>query len=156
MVCPLLGQVDLKDVDSLFDSWDVSKDGSLEIGEITRVLQPAELQTESKNKSVMRRELSKRGSSLGAIDLKEDSDLPVQQQLREALVAQAVRVVDLFKEWDENGDGTVSKEEFRKAMPMLGLDVSREEIDALFDEWDPDGSGLLEYKELNTLLKRRE
>ena len=33
-----------------------------------------------------------------------------------------MRVIDLFREWDEDGDGTVSKKEFRKAVPMLGLD----------------------------------
>ena len=49
--------------------------------------------------------------------------------------------------WD--GDGTVSKKEFRKAMPMLGLQVSKRDIDALFDSWDPDGSGQLELGELN-------
>ena len=36
-----------------------------------------------------------------------------------------VRVIDLFREWDEDGDGTVSKKEFRKAMPLLGLEVPK-------------------------------
>ena len=62
------------------------------------------------------------------------------RQLRDILSKNAVRVIDLFREWDEDGDGTVSKKEFRKAMPLLGLDVPKKEIDALFDEWDPDGS----------------
>ena len=34
-------------------------------------------------------------------------------------------------------------------MPMLGLEVSKQDIDALFDSWDPDGSGQLELGELN-------
>ena len=60
-----------------------------------------------------------------------------------------MRVIDLFREWDEDESGTVSKKEFRKAMPMLGLQVSKRDIDALFDSWDPDGSGQLELGELN-------
>ena len=44
-------------------------------------------------------------------------------QLRDALVTNAVRVIDLFREWDEDGDGTVSKKEFRKAVIHLGLEV---------------------------------
>tara|TARA_B100000767_G_C19274370_1_gene332740 strand:+ start:185 stop:313 length:129 start_codon:yes stop_codon:yes gene_type:complete len=32
-----------------------------------------------------------------------------------------VRVIDLFREWDENGSGAVTKKEFRVAMPLLGL-----------------------------------
>ena len=65
-----------------------------------------------------------------------------------------VRVLDLFREWDENGDGTVSKQEFQRAMPMLGLQVPREEVALLFDSWDPDGSGMLELTELSRILKR--
>ena len=64
-----------------------------------------------------------------------------------------MRVIDLFREWDENGDGTVSKKEFRVAMPLLGLEVPIKSIDALFDEWDPDGSGKLDLKELTKVLK---
>ena len=47
----------------------------------------------------------------------------VADQLRDALVNNAVRVIDLFREWDEDGDGTVSKKEFRKAIIHLGLEV---------------------------------
>ena len=64
-----------------------------------------------------------------------------------------MRVIDLFREWDEDASGSVSKREFRKAMPMLGLDVPAEDVDALFDSWDPDGSGMLELKELTRVLK---
>ena len=69
------------------------------------------------------------------------------------LTTNAARVIDLFREWDEDASGTVSKKEFRKAMPMLGLDVPAEDVDALFDSWDPDGSGMLELKELTRVLK---
>ena len=63
------------------------------------------------------------------VDLDEDDDRPYAVQLRDTLSKQAVRVIDLFREWDEDGDGTVSKLEFRKAMPMIGLDVPLDEID---------------------------
>ena len=43
----------------------------------------------------------------------------------------------MFREWDTDGDGEVSRKEFHKAMPLLGLDVAKEEIDKLFNEWDP-------------------
>ena len=59
------------------------------------------------------------------------------------LTAKAVRVIDLFKQWDEDGNGAVSKKEFRKAMPLLGFEVPKEEVDKLFDSMDPDGSGAL-------------
>jgi len=88
------------------------------------------------------------------IAIDESSAKTVTEQMRDILSQHAVRVIDLFREWDEDGDGTVSKKEFRKAMPLLGLEVPRKEVDALFDEWDPDGSGSLTLKELEKQLRR--
>ena len=97
----------------------------------------------------------KRSSSLRTVDLDETSSLSVQQQLAEILTKEAVRVIDLFRAWDEDGNGVVSRKEFRKAMPLLGLQVPRPAVDALFDSWDPDGSGELSLRELSQRLKRR-
>ena len=82
------------------------------------------------------------------------STMSVAEQLRDALSKNAVRVIDLFREWDEDADGIVSRKEFRKAMPLLGLEVPRAEIDALFDSWDNDGSGKITLAELNKKLRR--
>ena len=38
-------------------------------------------------------------------------------------------------------------------MPRLGLEVSKDAIDALFNSWDPDGSGELNFKELQRILR---
>merc|ERR1719188_1182909 len=65
----------------------------------------------------------------------------------------SLRVIDLFRQWDEDGNGKVSKKEFRRALPALGIHAQREEIDALFDSFDPDHSGSIEYKELSKLLR---
>ena len=54
---------------------------------------------------------------------------------------------------DLDKDGTVSKKEFRRAMPALGFDIPVKEIDALFDANDPDRSGKMEFKELKQMLK---
>jgi len=75
-----------------------------------------------------------------------------QEQLKIALSKNAGRVIDLFREWDADGDGQVSKKEFRKAMPLLGFDASKEVIDTLFDEYDDDGAGSIGYKELRKML----
>ena len=78
----------------------------------------------------------------------------MHEQLRDALSKNAVRVIDLFRDWDDDQSGSVSKKEFRKAMNQFGLDAHKKEVEALFDSWDPDGSGSIEYKELNKLLRR--
>ena len=144
---PLLGlEVPKAEVDKLFDSWSQG-DGSLSLSELNKILRrggeirldgalepgaAGEIVMESKAKIALRKGgPSQRGTALRKIDL--DEAKPIQEQLRNAITEQAVRVIELFREWDENGDGQVSKKEFRKAMPLLGLEVPTVEVDKLFD-----------------------
>ena len=87
-------------------------------------------------------------------DIDEDSDKSVAEQLRDALASASVRVIDLFKDWDDDQSGTVSRKEFHKAMAELEFNVPKEAIDELFAEWDPDGSGALELREIEKQLRR--
>lgn len=87
------------------------------------------------------------------LDAHADLD-SVQSQLRDAMVSMATtRVIDVFRCWDTDESGTISRKEFTKAMATLGLDQGSDEIEALFDRFDPDGSGVIEYKELAKALK---
>ena len=63
-------------------------------------------------------------------------------------------MIDLFREWDTDGDGEVDRKEFHKAMPALGLDVPKAEIDALFDEWGGK-DGAIDFAELSKILRRK-
>ena len=55
--------------------------------------------------------------------------------LRHALTKNAVRVIDLFRDWDFNGDGQLSRKEFLKGVAMMGL-PGGEAAGQLFDTWD--------------------
>lgn len=77
------------------------------------------------------------------------------QSLRDKLSAQASRVIDLFKTWDTNHDGKISRDEFLRAMPHLGLQHCLPvEIMALFSAFDPDGSGEISFRELHRMLRQ--
>ena len=102
------------------------------------------------------REKKGKRSVLGAIDLDEGPDAaPISEQIATALRASAGRVMDLFREWDADGDGEITRKEFRKAMPMLGLEVPVSAVDELYDQWDSDGGGAINFKELQRVLNRK-
>ena len=78
----------------------------------------------------------------------------LQEQLRAVLLRDEWRVVDLFRSWDKNNDGAVSKKEFRAAMEALNLSVNREAIDGLFESIDRDLNGKIDYAELRDTLRQ--
>ena len=78
----------------------------------------------------------------------------VQQQLRTSLRTNHAKVLDLFRSWDTDGDGTITKKELRKAVASLGVAASTQAVDALFDSFDRDGGGSIEYNELHRSLMR--
>ena len=99
----------------------------------------------------------KKGTSpLGNLDLDEGPNAkPIAEQLGEALRKHATRVLDLFRDWDNDGDGEVSRKEFHRAMPALGLNVPKKAIDELFTSWDKDGGGALSLRELQKILRSK-
>lgn len=75
-------------------------------------------------------------------------------KMNSSLRAGIERVVAVFKDWDINEDGCISRDEFRAALPLIGITgYLPEEVDALFDSFDPDGSGELTYRELFQTLR---
>ena len=70
-----------------------------------------------------------KGKALGLTRLDATGDQPVGEQLRAALMHNFSRVVDLFRDWDDDRNGTVSRKEFRMVLPVLGLSVPRSEAD---------------------------
>ena len=84
----------------------------------------------------------------------DDPSNPVAGQLAIALREGSTRVIDLFRQWDKDGDGKVDRQEFINAMPKFGFDLPSKDIGKLFDEWDSDGGGSLSFKELTRILKK--
>ena len=157
---PALGlAIDRHGADELYDTFDTDGDGLITLEELSRQLRPhgehehIEFETHSKNAIDLRGELAlqeKRTKVAGMQDLARDgeglqeNDLPLVDQIKQALAGGFGKVLDIFREWDEDGSGTITKKEFRRALPLLGIRLEKQEADAFFDSFDADLSGELD------------
>ncbi|KOO40407.1 hypothetical protein Ctob_015365 [Chrysochromulina tobinii] len=148
--------------DDLWDELDADGDQQVEFKELYRLLRPGKrvrlraplregargpIEPLPKNAIELRRDVRERRAPSQA--LREAT----VAELRHALMTGAGKVITLFKQLDEDRDGSVSKAEFRSALPLLGYDGSNTDaIDSVFDELDLDGSGEIRYDELKALL----
>ena len=109
--------------------------------------------------AALSRSLDKSGKALHLLlpQLASDADgsLPLaMDSLREAMSHNFSRIVDLFRDIDHDGSGTVSKQEFRQVLPLLGISAATpDQVDKFFDLIDSDGSGVVEYRELHEKLR---
>ena len=79
----------------------------------------------------------------------------MDEQIRDHLSTKAVRVIELFRQWDDDDTGHVDRKEFRRGMRECGVLASREQLDSLFDCWDPDGSGEISIDELHAKVREK-
>ena len=106
-------------------------------------------------KSSSRSETKKRsGNILGQLNIKATELDTLPELIRAALHKRHVRVIDLFRQLDDDSSGTISLVEWVKAMREFGLQAPSDAIGAVFHSFDPDHSGTIEYAELHNLLIR--
>ena len=78
--------------------------------------------------------------------------------LRALMDKEMQRLTALFREWDTDGSGLVSRREFHRGLAALSCNASKQQIDALFDSIDMNKSGSIDYAELRQAFakSRRE
>jgi Ca2+-binding EF-hand superfamily protein len=137
------GEIDYKELKASLSRDDVELAAELQAGAM------GEIETEAKNR-VGLRPTAHDGSLHAPL-----AEILSAEELKAALRRGAGRVMDCFRAMDRNGDQTVTRREFAAALPLLGFASSnRPVIEAIFDEIDSDGSGSIDYKELNSALRR--
>ena len=140
---PALGvAVDVADANALFALLDADGSGELDYNELNRHLRRGadvaldealqdgamgEIQLKAENEFALRSGLDPTKNTMFGSDItfSADSDVPVIEQLKRALEKRMARVIDIFRVWDEDFSGTVSKREFARSLPMLGIHVPR-------------------------------
>lgn len=96
---------------------------------------------------------------LGKVDLQrfclrfETEDLRMKrlsnviERVAKAFYVQNFNLRRAFSLFDRDGDGSITKKEFRQGWLTLGLELTFEEIDDLMKLVDSDGSGNISYDE---------
>ena len=75
-------------------------------------------------------------------------------QIKVALARNLNRMIDTFREFDEDYSGKIDTREFRLALHKLGIVAHKSAFDNTFDTLDHDRSGTIDYKELNNHFRR--
>lgn len=66
-----------------------------------------------------------------------------EEQMREA-----------FNFFDKDSSGSIDKEEFRQALPLMGEDVHLDKVEEVFAGVDENNSGVIEFQEFCLMVKR--
>ena len=70
----------------------------------------------------------------------------------EEFVGHESRIELAFKALDTNGDGFVSRSEFKKICPNM----TREQVEAAFNKFDKDQTGRINYAEFCSMLNKNK
>lgn len=156
-------------VATVFQSFDKDRDGNIAYNELHRLLirsvqthpRLVPVKTKSEMKFNVRKSPVKKSSSnllgdLTKLDRERSSDAvdpAMPDKIRAALQKNFLRVIDLFRQIDDDADGKISVFEFIKAMRELGLQAPPQEIVPVFNAVDRDHSGFLELREFERHLR---
>ena len=84
--------------------------------------------------------------------IKDDLDAMEDGGVGKKLSEGILRLIDVFRLYDTDGDGVVTRGEFKKGMKKLGLEkAGADAMNGLFDRLDRDKSGTISYHELKKL-----
>lgn len=78
------------------------------------------------------------------------------EKLRQIVRSSSLSFEDIFKKFDEDGNGFISSIEFRNAIRKLNLGLSSREIDLIMKRVDTNGDGNIDWKEFINKFKTTE
>ena len=80
----------------------------------------------------------------------KDSTPPAQvmAQLGELLSRHQQTIIRLFQDWDEDGNGGIGREEFRKALAGLGYTADKKAVNQIFDQLQAETSTALHASDM--------
>ena len=166
----LLPKVDTIKIDALFVEWDKDGGGSLDVDELKDALRQccesaakyAELSANARSKITRLQErMAQAREAAAAMAAVENANVEIERisamvntstefRLGTLLLqkASSLKMSDIVRKWDANGDGKIDPDEFRLNVKKLGLVAPNFEIDRLFRDLDVDNGGDLDEDEV--------
>jgi len=166
----LLPKVDTIKIDALFVEWDKDGGGSLDVDELKDALRQccesaakyAELSANARLKITRLQErMAQAREAAAAMAAVENANVEIERisamvntstefRLGTLLLqkASSLKMSDIVRKWDANGDGKIDPDEFRLNVKKLGLVAPNFEIDRLFRDLDVDNGGDLDEDEV--------
>ena len=78
------------------------------------------------------------------------------EKLRQIIRSSSLSFEDIFKKFDEDGNGFISQVEFRNAIRKFNLGLSSREIDKIMMKIDTNADGKIDWKEFVNMFKVSE
>lgn len=166
----LLPKVDTIKIDALFVEWDKDGGGSLDVDELKDALKQccdsaAKYAMRSANERSKITRLQERmaqareaAAAMAAVEnanaeierISSSVNTSIEFRLGTLLLqkASSLKMSDIVRKWDANGDGKIDPDEFRLNVKKLGLVAPNFEIDQLFRDLDADNGGDLDEDEI--------
>ena len=108
----------------------------------------------SKAKDVNRNFVAERVMALpSSTKLVHSDDQSVEEQLALALVVGGQPIIRLFRNWDEDGNGGISKKELQQGLSSVHYTANKKEIDELFSRLSG-GEVYIEFEHFSKALKK--
>lgn len=76
--------------------------------------------------------------------------------LREKVLASQAPLEQIFKAFDSNGDGRISREEFRQALQSTGVEFKQALLDRVFEKLDVQHKGVVSYMEFLAVVYKKD
>ena len=74
--------------------------------------------------------------------------------LQSILILRNLKIGEIIKRWDKDGDGSVTRSEFHKNVKELGVTANRTDVDVFFDTLDDDDGGSLNLEEVKKAFQK--
>lgn len=63
------------------------------------------------------------------------------------------KLLEIFRKWDKNGDGTIDRQELEKIFFVLNPTFTKKELDGVLKSADLNGDGMIDYEEFIAWLR---